>query len=71
MTVAEIHPAAGAVTVESVGYVDLLLEVPLQREIEEGAAVGGELHRGREAALHDRAHRDDERVLERPRPSRA
>ena len=31
-----IHPAAGAVTVESVGYVDLLLEVPLQREIEEG-----------------------------------
>lgn len=71
MTVARSILRPARVTVESVGYVDLLLEVPLQREIEEGAAVGGELHRGREAALHDRAHRDDERVLERPRPSRA
>ena len=32
---------------------EVLLEVVLEREVEERPAVGGQLHRGRQAALHD------------------
>ncbi len=49
----EVHAPAGAVALEPVADVDGLLEVVLEREVEERPAVGGELHRGRQAALHD------------------
>ena len=44
---------SGAVPVQSVPHVHLLLEVVLERHVEERALRGGQLHRGAEAALHD------------------
>src|SRR5262249_53352911 len=52
--VVEVHPHPGAVAVQAVMDVNVLLEVVLKREVEERPAVGGEFHRGREAALDDR-----------------
>jgi hypothetical protein len=37
-----------------VADVEVLLEVVGQRHVDERAPVGGELHAGRQAALHDR-----------------
>ena len=49
-----VHVPAGAVAVEAVPHVAVLLEVVAQREVEERPPGGGELHRRREAALDDR-----------------
>src|SRR5215208_3880283 len=48
-----VHRAAGAVALEPVADVDVLLEVAGEREREERPARGGQLHAGREAALDD------------------
>ena len=48
-----VHAPARAVPLEPVADVDLLLEVEPQREVEEGPAAGGELHRRAQSALHD------------------
>ena len=50
----EIHPSAGAIAVEAVGDVHVLLEVVAQREVEERPLAGGQLHRGGQAALDHR-----------------
>src|SRR3954462_11550846 len=47
----EGHAAAGAVAVEAVADVEVLLEVVAQREVEEGALRRRQLHRRRQAAL--------------------
>ena len=52
--VVEVHAAAGAVALEPVADVEVLLEVVAQREVEERPLLRGQLHRGRQAALHDR-----------------
>ena len=46
-------PPAGAVTLEPVPHVEVLLEVVPEREEEERASVRGQLHRRREPALDD------------------
>lgn len=43
----------GAISLHAVADVDLLLEVVLEREAEERAPVGGQLHRCAQAALDD------------------
>ena len=48
-----VEAAAGAVSAEAVIDVEVLLEVVAQGDVEERAAVGGELHAGRQPALHD------------------
>ena len=50
----EVHAPPGAVALEAVADVEVLLEVVAQREVEEGPAVSGQLHGRRQAALHDR-----------------
>ena len=47
------HAPAGAVAVEAVPHVEVLLEVVAQREVEERPPGGRELHRRRQAALDD------------------
>src|SRR6267378_5974895 len=49
-----IHPHAGAEALEAARHEELLLEVIPEREVEERRAERGQLHRCREAALHDR-----------------
>ena len=49
-----VDAAPGAVPLEPVADVEVLLEVVAQRDVDERAAVGGELHARRQAALHDR-----------------
>ena len=44
----------GAVTIEPMGDVEVLLEMVLEREVEEGRSGRGQLHAGRETALHQR-----------------
>ena len=44
----------GAVALEPVADVEVLLEVVAEREVEERPPVGGQLHRGRQPALDDR-----------------
>src|SRR5690349_10849161 len=46
-----VHARAGAVTVEPVPDVEVLLEVVPEREIQERALGGGQLHGGGQAAL--------------------
>jgi len=52
--VAEVHRPPGAVAVEAAAEVEVLLEVVLEREVDERPAVRGQLHRGGQPALHDR-----------------
>src|SRR5690349_4878814 len=52
--VLEVEPDPGAEAIEASGDVQLLLEVVAQREVEEGRAESGQLHRGGEPALDDR-----------------
>ena len=49
----EVHAASGAVALESVADVEVLLEVVAEREVEERASVRRQLHRRRQAALDD------------------
>ena len=49
-----VEPPAGAVPLQAVVDVEVLLEVVLQRHVDERPPVGGELHARREPALHDR-----------------
>src|SRR4051794_29346659 len=44
---------SGTVALEPVSHVEVLLEVMPQRNVQEWAAVRGQFHRSREAALHD------------------
>src|SRR5579872_4356281 len=48
------HAATGAVALETVPHVEVLLEVVPQRNIDEGTPCCGQLHRRREATLHKR-----------------
>src|SRR5207248_6565233 len=50
----KVHAAAGAVALEPVADVEVLLEVMLQREIEKRPAARGQLHRGGQPTLDDR-----------------
>ena len=50
----EVHAAPGAVALEPVADVEVLLEVVPEREVEERPPVRGQLHRRRQAALDDR-----------------
>lgn len=52
--VLEVHPPPGAVALQAVADVEVLLEVVPQREVDERPPVGRQLHRGRKAALNDR-----------------
>src|SRR5215218_8509763 len=49
----EVHPPARAVALQPVAYVEVLLEVVAEREVEERSPVRGQLHRRRQAALDD------------------
>src|SRR3954447_14934078 len=49
----EVHAPSGAVALEAVADVEVLLEVVAKREVEERSLVGGQLHRGGESALND------------------
>src|SRR5581483_7592889 len=48
------HPSAGAVSLQAVTDVEVLLEVVLEWEVEERPTVGRQLHRCGQAALDDR-----------------
>src|SRR5207249_3350587 len=48
-----VHVLAGAVAVEPVPDVEVLLEVVPEREVQERALGGGQLHGGGQAALDD------------------
>src|SRR4051794_12111211 len=50
----EVHDTTGAVTLEPVAHVEVLLEVVPEWEGEERPPVRGQLHCRRQAALHDR-----------------
>ena len=49
----ELHAPSGAIAVEAVRDMEVLLEVVLEREVEERRSGRRELHAGREAALHE------------------
>src|SRR5690606_25072163 len=49
----ELHVSTGTVPVEAVPYVEVLFEVVVQREVEERAARGRQLHGRGQAALDD------------------
>ena len=53
MEVVVVHASPGAVLLEPVADVEVLLEMVSEREVEEGASVGGELHRRGQPALDD------------------
>ena len=48
-----VHAAPGAVAFQAMADVKVLLEVVAQREVDEGPLVRGQLHRRREASLHN------------------
>ena len=50
---AVVQAAAGAVPVQPVPHVEVLLEVVAQRHVQERPPAGGQLHRGGQPALHD------------------
>src|SRR6266478_4417045 len=50
----ELHAPSGAIAVETMGNMKILLEMVLEREVEERRSGGGQLHAGGEAALHQR-----------------
>ena len=52
--VLEVHEAPGAVALEPVPDVQVLLKVVAERKDEERPLVGGQLHRRRQPALDDR-----------------
>src|SRR5450432_1609934 len=58
------HTPAAAIALEPMPHVVVLLEVVAQREIEEQSTEGGELHAGRQAALHDREIAGTEVLIE-------
>lgn len=47
------HAASGAVALQAVAYVEVLLEVVAQWNVQEWAAARGQLHAGRQATLYD------------------
>jgi hypothetical protein len=49
----EVHAPTGPVALEAVAYMEVLLEVMPQWEVQERAPVGGQLHRRREPTLDD------------------
>jgi hypothetical protein len=55
---------AGVVAVEAGPDVEVLLEVVLERDVDEGDAEGGELHAGSEAALGDGEVGDREMLVQ-------
>jgi hypothetical protein len=48
-----VHAAPGAIAVETVPHVEVLLEVVTQWHVQERAVARGELHRGCQTALND------------------
>src|SRR3954469_664056 len=59
-----VHASPGAVAIESVPDVEVLLEVVPQRHVDERAPVGGELHGRGEPTLDDRNIRRREVLVE-------
>src|SRR5262249_38721147 len=59
-----VHVLAGAVTVEPVADVEVLLEVVPEREVEERALGGGQLHGGGQPALDDGEVADAQMLVE-------
>src|SRR3954471_25239 len=49
----KVRASSGAVALEAVADVEVLLEAVAKREVEERSPVGGQLHRGGESALND------------------
>ena len=59
-----VQPHPGAVPVQAVSHVEVLLEVVSQRDVEEGATGGRQLHRRGQASLDDGQVRDREVPVE-------